>query len=129
MFWGKELDRKRGLTVVEIMQAVHAGRIKGMYVEGENPATAEGDFKPFIEDGEAFIPEGTMLGRLRQYNHVGVDTRGDRIDHQHLDARNGGAAYRSLHFVRLVERRDHDGQTHDRTIAEHIPDAPTLRVG
>jgi len=25
-------------TVVEIMDAVHAGEIKGMYVEGENPA-------------------------------------------------------------------------------------------
>ncbi len=43
VFWGKELDRKRGLTVVEIMQAVHAGRIKGMYVEGENPAMSDPD--------------------------------------------------------------------------------------
>ena len=27
----------RGLTVVEIMNAIHAGEITGMYIEGENP--------------------------------------------------------------------------------------------
>ncbi len=43
VFWGKKLDRKRGLTVVEIMDAVHAGEIKGMYVEGENPAMSDPD--------------------------------------------------------------------------------------
>ncbi len=43
VFWGRELDRKRGLTVVEIMNAVHAGEIKGMYVEGENPAMSDPD--------------------------------------------------------------------------------------
>jgi formate dehydrogenase major subunit len=42
-FWGQELDPKRGLTVVEIMNAVHAGEIRGMYVEGENPAMSDPD--------------------------------------------------------------------------------------
>jgi formate dehydrogenase major subunit len=37
------LDPKRGLTVVEIMDAVHAGQIKGMYVMGENPAMSDPD--------------------------------------------------------------------------------------
>ena len=40
-FWGTELDPKPGLTVVEIMQAVHAKEIKGLYVEGENPAMSD----------------------------------------------------------------------------------------
>ena len=31
------LSGKVGLTTVEIMQAAHAGRIKGMYIMGENP--------------------------------------------------------------------------------------------
>jgi len=39
--WGKKLDTKRGLTVVEIMDAVHAGVIKGMYIMGENPAMSD----------------------------------------------------------------------------------------
>ena len=42
-FWGQELDPKRGLTVVEIMNAVHAGQINGMYIEGENPAMSDPD--------------------------------------------------------------------------------------
>jgi formate dehydrogenase major subunit len=42
-FWDTELDPATGLTVVEIMHAVHAGRIKGMYIEGENPAMSDPD--------------------------------------------------------------------------------------
>jgi formate dehydrogenase major subunit len=42
-FWNTELDPERGLTVVEIMDEVHTGRIKGMYVMGENPAMSDPD--------------------------------------------------------------------------------------
>ncbi|MCB1490780.1 MAG: formate dehydrogenase subunit alpha, partial [Rhodobiaceae bacterium] len=42
-FWGTELDPKRGLTVVEIMHAILHGEIRGMYVEGENPAMSDPD--------------------------------------------------------------------------------------
>jgi formate dehydrogenase major subunit len=42
-FWGMELDPNKGLTVVEIMNAVHAGEIRGMYIEGENPAMSDPD--------------------------------------------------------------------------------------
>ena len=41
--WGTPLDPRRGLTVVEIMDAVHAGVIKAMYVMGENPAMSDPD--------------------------------------------------------------------------------------
>jgi formate dehydrogenase major subunit len=41
--WGQELDPQKGLTVVEIMKAIHAGTINGMYVEGENPAMSDPD--------------------------------------------------------------------------------------
>src|SRR5260221_1750889 len=41
--WGTTLDPKRGLTVVEIMDAVHRGEIKGMYIMGENPAMSDPD--------------------------------------------------------------------------------------
>ena len=37
------LDPMRGLTVVEIMHAIHDGEIKGMYVLGENPAMSDPD--------------------------------------------------------------------------------------
>ena len=41
--WGMALDPKPGLTVVEIMDAVHAGSIRGMYIMGENPAMSDPD--------------------------------------------------------------------------------------
>ncbi len=41
--WGQQLDPQKGLTVVEIMNAIHAGTINGMYVEGENPAMSDPD--------------------------------------------------------------------------------------
>ena len=41
--WGSKIDPKKGLTVVEIMDAVHADVIKGMYIMGENPAMSDPD--------------------------------------------------------------------------------------
>jgi formate dehydrogenase major subunit len=35
--WGRALDPRRGLTVVEITHAALEGRVRGMYVMGENP--------------------------------------------------------------------------------------------
>ena len=43
--WGVPLDHKPGLTVVEIMDAVHRGEINGMYVMGENPAMSDPDVR------------------------------------------------------------------------------------
>ena len=41
--WGARLDPEPGLTVVEIVNAAHAGRVKGLYVMGENPAMSDPD--------------------------------------------------------------------------------------
>ena len=41
--WGGPLAPERGLTVVEIINAVHAGEIRGLYVMGENPAMSDPD--------------------------------------------------------------------------------------
>ena len=39
--WGTPIDPNKGLTVVETMEAIHAGKLKGMYVMGENPAMSD----------------------------------------------------------------------------------------
>ena len=39
------LDPEPGLTVVEIVHAIHAGLIKGMYIMGENPAMSDPDVR------------------------------------------------------------------------------------
>lgn len=41
--WGRTLDPKKGLTVVEIMDAIHDDQITGMYIMGENPAMSDPD--------------------------------------------------------------------------------------
>jgi formate dehydrogenase major subunit len=41
--WGRSLNTQPGLTVVEIMDAVHADEIKGIYIMGENPAMSDPD--------------------------------------------------------------------------------------
>ncbi|TMV10858.1 formate dehydrogenase subunit alpha [Arenibacterium halophilum] len=42
--WGSgDFSNQKGLTVTEIMDAVHAGDIKAMYVLGENPAMSDPD--------------------------------------------------------------------------------------
>jgi formate dehydrogenase major subunit len=41
--WGAPIDPHRGLTVVEIMQAIGERRIRGLYVMGENPAMSDPD--------------------------------------------------------------------------------------
>ncbi|MEL7184324.1 MAG: molybdopterin-dependent oxidoreductase, partial [Pseudomonadota bacterium] len=41
--WGDEVLAEKGLTVTEILGAVHAGDIKAMYILGENPAMSDPD--------------------------------------------------------------------------------------
>lgn len=41
--WGMELDPERGLTVVEIINAILDGDVRGMYIMGENPAMSDPD--------------------------------------------------------------------------------------
>ncbi|GAA4014331.1 formate dehydrogenase subunit alpha [Actimicrobium antarcticum] len=41
--WGMPLDHQPGLTVVEVMNAIKAGSVRGMYIMGENPAMSDPD--------------------------------------------------------------------------------------
>jgi formate dehydrogenase major subunit len=41
--WGASLDPKPGLTVVEVINAIHDGVVRGMYIMGENPAMSDPD--------------------------------------------------------------------------------------
>jgi len=40
---GDDFSAERGLTVVEIIEAIHEGQIGGMYILGENPAMSDPD--------------------------------------------------------------------------------------
>ncbi|HMB09735.1 molybdopterin-dependent oxidoreductase, partial [Saliniramus sp.] len=41
--WGFEIDPQPGLTVVEIIEAIHREEIRAMYIMGENPAMSDPD--------------------------------------------------------------------------------------
>jgi formate dehydrogenase major subunit len=43
VLWQTRLDPQPGLTVVEIMQAIKEGRVRGMVIMGENPAMSDPD--------------------------------------------------------------------------------------
>jgi formate dehydrogenase major subunit len=55
--WNTKLDDTPGLTVVEIMDAVHDDRIRGMYVMGENPAMSD----PDVQHARAALAHLEML--------------------------------------------------------------------
>jgi len=55
--WGTQLDPTPGLTVVEIMHAIHAGEIRGMYIMGENPAMSD----PDVQHARQALAELEML--------------------------------------------------------------------
>jgi formate dehydrogenase major subunit len=40
---GQDFSNEKGLTVTEIVDQVYAGNIKGMYIQGENPAMSDPD--------------------------------------------------------------------------------------
>ena len=42
-FWGAPLDPRKGLTVVEIIDAILADQVRAMYIMGENPAMSDPD--------------------------------------------------------------------------------------
>lgn len=41
--WGAQLSKKAGLTVTEIPKAIEDGRVKALYVMGENPMVSDAD--------------------------------------------------------------------------------------
>jgi formate dehydrogenase major subunit len=43
LWGGAAIEAEKGLTVTEILDAVHAGDIRGMYILGENPAMSDPD--------------------------------------------------------------------------------------
>jgi formate dehydrogenase major subunit len=71
--WQTPLDDKRGLTVVEIMDAVHAGEIKGMYIMGENPAMSDPDVqhaREALAKLECLVVQDLFLTETAKYADV-----------------------------------------------------------
>src|ERR1700719_176907 len=71
--WHTPLDDKRGLTVVEIMDAVHRDEIRGMYIMGENPAMSDPDVehaRDALAKLEHLIVQDIFLTETAKYANV-----------------------------------------------------------
>jgi formate dehydrogenase major subunit len=72
-FWGTKLDPNKGLTVVEIMDAIHENEIKGMYILGENPAMSDPDLnhaRSALQKLEHLIVQDIFLTETATYADV-----------------------------------------------------------
>src|SRR5215813_1397364 len=71
--WHTRLDEKRGLTVVEIMDAVHRDEIRGMYIMGENPAMSDPDVehaREALAKLEHLVVQDIFLTETAKYANV-----------------------------------------------------------
>ena len=72
-FWKTDLDPNKGLTVVEIMDAIHDNKIKGMYILGENPAMSDPDLnhaRAALQKLEHLIVQDIFLTETSTYADV-----------------------------------------------------------
>ena len=117
--WGATLDPKPGLTVVEIMDAVHAGEIRGMYVMGENPAMSDPDVSHARAGARGtrdarragHLPHRDRVSRRRRAAGVGV-SREDRHVHEHRPHGAARAAGALAAGRRAAGPRDHRRHGH-----------------
>ena len=71
--WGVPLDFRPGLTVVEIMHAVHAGQIRGMLMMGENPFLSDPNtnvVKQCLAAMEFLVVQDIFLTETAEYADV-----------------------------------------------------------
>jgi len=71
--WGCSLPQEPGLTLTEIFQAAYEGKIKALYLIGENPMLSEPDVK-HVEEAlgrlEFFVAQDIFLSETAQLAHV-----------------------------------------------------------
>ena len=72
-YWKTNLDGEKGLTVVEIMNAIHENKIKGMYILGENPAMSDPDLnhaREALQKLEHLVVQDIFLTETATYADV-----------------------------------------------------------
>lgn len=69
----KALDSKPGLTVVEMMHAAHEGKVRGMYIMGENPALSDPNLnhvREALEKVEFLVVQDIFITETAKYADV-----------------------------------------------------------
>lgn len=71
--WNAPIPKKPGLTAPEMFEAAAEGRIKAMYIVGENPALTEADgglVKRALENLELLVVQDLFLTETARFAHV-----------------------------------------------------------
>jgi formate dehydrogenase alpha subunit len=71
--WGVALPPKPGLTIVETLNAAHEGKVKALYVMGENPMLSDPDLnhaREALERLDLLIVQDILLSETAQMAHV-----------------------------------------------------------
>jgi formate dehydrogenase alpha subunit len=75
--WGTRLSGQKGLTVVEIMHAIEEGRIKAVYIMGENPALSDPNLnrtRKALESVDFLVVQDIFLSETAEYADVVLPT-------------------------------------------------------
>jgi predicted molibdopterin-dependent oxidoreductase YjgC len=71
--WGCDLDPNVGLTVTEIMDAAHEGKIKALYIVGENPMLSDPDInhvREALQTLELLVVNDIFLSETAELAHI-----------------------------------------------------------
>jgi formate dehydrogenase alpha subunit len=71
--WGSQVPGKVGLSLVEMFAAAETGRVKAMYIVGENPALSEPDAdhaRKALSNLDFLIVQDLFLSETAQFAHV-----------------------------------------------------------
>ncbi len=71
--WGCELSDKKGLTVVEMMHSILEGKVKALYIMGENPALSDPNLnmtRKALDEVEFLVSQDIFLTETGEYADV-----------------------------------------------------------
>jgi formate dehydrogenase alpha subunit len=71
--WGAELSSRKGLTVVEMMHAIEDGKIKALYIMGENPALSDPNLnrtRKALGEVDFLVVQDIFLSETAEYADV-----------------------------------------------------------
>ncbi len=71
--WGRKLSAKTGLTVIEMIHAIEEGKIKALYMMGENPALSDPNLnrtRAALEKVDFLVSQEIFLSETAQFADV-----------------------------------------------------------
>ena len=94
--WGKDLPKKPGLTILEMFHAIDEGKIKALYIVGENPLVTDPDLRHVeaaLKHLDVFIVQDIFLTQTAKHGHHRPARHFLRRERRHLQQHRtpGGA--------------------------------------